>query len=31
VFGNDRVIRYTGANIVSGGAGDREGLAWEVL
>ena len=22
VFGNDRVIRYTGADIVSGGAGD---------
>jgi len=22
VFGNDRVIRYTGADVVSGGAGD---------
>jgi len=22
VFGDDRVIRYTGADIVSGGAGD---------
>jgi len=22
VFGDDRVIRFTGANVVSGGAGD---------
>jgi len=34
VLGNDRVIRYTGVNITSGGLvmlRVGEGLAWEVL